>query len=65
VRLESNPEIVDILRAVEEENNSCNLQFSRTIEIELPSTEISHEQLLSHVGERIGLLNMDGEFFYP
>ena len=41
--------------------HNCNLQFSCTIEIELPLTAIPHDQLSSLVGERIGLLNMDGE----
>jgi len=63
VRLEPDREIVGILHAVEEEDNNCNLQFSCTVEIELPSTAIPHEQLSSLVGERIGLLNMDGDFY--
>ncbi len=63
MRLESDREIVGILHAFEEENNSCNLQFSCTIEIDLPSTAFPREQLSSLVGERIGILNMDGEFF--
>ena len=63
MRLEPDREIIGVLHAVEEEDNSCNLQFSCTVEIELPATAVSHEQLSSLVGERIGILNMDGEFF--
>ena len=63
MRLEPNREIVGILQVVEEEDNNCNLQFSCTVDIELPSTAIPHEELSLLVGERIGLLNMDGEFF--
>jgi len=63
LRLEPDKEIIGVLHAVEEEGNNCNLHFSCTIEIELPSTAVSHEQLTSFVGERIGVLNVDGEFF--
>jgi len=63
LRLEPNKEIIGVLHAVEEEDNNCTLQFSCTIEIELPSNAVSHEQLTTLVGERIGVLNVDGEFF--
>ena len=63
MRLEPDREIIGVLHAVEEEDNSCNLQFSCNIEIELPSTAVPREQLSLLVGKRIGILNMDGEFF--
>ena len=64
MRLEPDQEIIGVLHAVKvEDNNSCNLHFSCTVEIELPSTAVPHEQLSSLVGKRIGILNMDGEFF--
>ena len=64
MRLEPDREIIGVLHAVKEgDNNSCNLEFSCTIEVELPATAVSHEQLSLLVGERIGILNIDGEFF--
>ena len=59
MRLDPNREIVGILDAFEDENNFCNLQFSCTVEIEIPSTAIPFEQLSKLVGKRIGIFNCD------
>ena len=63
MKLKPNQEIIGILHTVEEDDNCSNLQFSCTIEIRLPSSEISYERLSSLIGKKIGVLSLDDEFF--
>jgi len=62
-RLEPNHEIIGILHAVQDGDNCCRLEFTCSKEIELPPTAIPQEKLISLVGKRIGVLNIDGQFF--
>jgi len=62
-RLHSNQEIIGMLHAVKEEDNCSKLQFTFTIEIDLPSSKISNESLSLLIGKKIGVLNLDEEFF--
>ena len=63
MKLEPGKEIIGILHEVEEDDNCSKLQFSCTIEIELPSPEISYERLSSLISKKIGVLSLDDEFF--
>lgn len=61
--LKPNQEIIGILHAVEEDDNNCNLHFSCNVKFRIPSTAVSNVQLITLVGERIGILNIGHEFF--
>ena len=61
--METGKEIIGILHEVEEGDDCNKLQFTFTIEIELPSSEISYEKITPLIGKKIGVLNLDGEFF--
>ena len=63
MKLEPGQEIVGILRAVKEEDNCCKLKFTCLREIEIPPTAASHGQLKAVLGKRVGILNIDGDFF--
>lgn len=62
-RLEPDNEIIGTLYAVGGDDNCSKLQFSCVKEIELPHTAVSLDKLHSLVGKRIGILNLDGQFF--
>ena len=61
--LDPNHEIIGVLHAVQDGDNCCRLEFTCSKEIELPPTAIPQEKLIALVGKRIGVLNIDGQFF--
>ncbi len=61
--LKSNQEIIGVLHTVSEEDSYCKLQFSCNYDIELPLAAIPEEKLTALVGKKVGIFNLDGEFF--
>ena len=63
MRLESNYENVGTLSDIKLEGAYTKLVFTVAREIDLPSTAFSYEQLKAVLGKRVGILNIDGQFF--
>jgi hypothetical protein len=63
MRLLSNCEIVGVLSKVIADKQQVKLVFNLIKEIELPVDVVLVEKLQGLLGQCIGILNIDGEFF--
>ena len=61
--LKSNKEIVGILSEIKFQGDQIRLLFTTICEVELPKEEFTYKQLKSFLGEQVGILNVNGEFF--
>jgi hypothetical protein len=64
MRLKSNHEIVGTLSDIKLERDQVKLLFTTMREIELPKEVLSYKQLKAFLGERVGVLNVNGEFLF-
>ena len=62
-QLVHNHEIIGTLHAVKEKDICCKLHFTCSKDIVLPLTAIPKKKLASLVGKKVGILNVNGEFF--
>lgn len=63
MRLESDHEVVGTISEIKLEGNQVKLLFITMREIELPKDVFAYEQLKAVLGKRVGIFNIDGEFF--
>lgn len=62
MKLCNNNEIVGTLTKIEEKNNIYSLEFSIKKNIEIPNTFFSNEELNKLLGNKVGIINIDGEY---
>jgi len=63
LRLKPGKEIIGIFHTFEEDDDYSKLQFTCTIEIKMPSSEVSYGSLSSLISKKMGILNLDDKFF--
>ena len=62
MRLEKQHEIIGMLHAVRKNDSCYKLQFTCTIEIELPLTALPQKKLTFLIGKRIGIFNYEDNY---
>lgn len=55
-------EIVGILKSIKKQDEQIKIVFTITQEIDIPSSAISYKTLQRHLGNKIGLLNLNGKY---
>jgi hypothetical protein len=64
MRLKNGEEIRGKLSNIEQSKNSnIKITFSLQQEVEIPKSAFSIKKLQSIIGKRIGILNLDGQYF--
>ncbi len=63
MKLEPQHEIVGTLSDIKLEGAYTKLVLTVAREIELPNNAFSYEQIKAVLGKRVGILNIDGQFF--
>ena len=63
MKLKSNHEIVGIISEIKLGGSHIKLVFTVASEVELPSNAFAYEQLKAVLGKRVGILNVDDQFF--
>jgi len=63
MKLKPNCEVVGNLSGIKFEENHVKLVFTIAREVELPQHAFADAQLKAILGKRVGILNLDGQFF--